>query len=113
MTTVVVLGAFTRVAAPAADSVGGACEGRYVMDRVLDMVEIDWSRTFVCWRGWVVLLAMVFLPAQTLGVVTSWEQHRLDGFVQWVQHVGDTPAPPPPASGKGDHKRHGAGAASR
>jgi hypothetical protein len=75
------------------------------MDHVLDLLEIDWCRDFVRWRGWIVVAALAFFPAQTLGVVTSWEQHRLAGVVARIEQLGEVPTPPSetPARRSKDH----------
>jgi hypothetical protein len=85
-----------------------------MIDRILDIAEVDWSPGFVRWRGWVVLAALAFLPAQTFDVVTTWEQHRLAPVVAWVQHLGDptpgvqptTPATTRASGHNGSRKTH-------
>jgi hypothetical protein len=76
-----------------------------MLDKVLDVVDVDWSRRFVCWRGWAVFVALTLLPAQTLAVVTQWEQHRLAPIVQKLQQIGETSVsrPAPRSSG---HRVH-------
>jgi hypothetical protein len=76
------------------------------MDRILDVADVDWSRGFVRWRAVVVFIAMMFFPVQTLGVVTSWEQHKLDGIVTKIERVDQLPAPYVTAPSEGRDRLH-------
>jgi hypothetical protein len=71
-----------------------------MLDRLLEILDVDWSRAFVRWRGRVILVAVLPFPTATLGLIATWEQRRLDPMVKQIQQIGGAQTPPatPPAT---------------
>jgi hypothetical protein len=68
-----------------------------MLDRLLDLLDVDWSRRFVRWRGLLLIAAMLAFPATTLGLLSSWKAHELNGIVRQIEQF-PTSSPSPSRS---------------